>query len=31
MMTLTVLLIVITLTIFLLPPTAPGMETINGA
>lgn len=31
MMTLTVLLIIITLTIFLLPPTAPGMETINEA
>ena len=29
MMTLTVLLIIITLTIFLLPPTAPGMETIS--
>ena len=31
MMTMTVLLMILTLTIFLLPPTAPGMETINEA
>ena len=29
MMTMTILLLIITLTIFLLPPTAPGMESIN--
>lgn len=29
MLMMTVLLIIITLTIFLLPPAAPGMETIN--
>lgn len=29
MLTMTVLLIIITLTIFLLPPAAPGMETVN--
>ena len=29
MLTMTVLLIIITLTIFLLPPAAPWMETIN--